>query len=602
GLKDLRQTWDHLARELAAGVPELPGVIDSELAGLSLTDLNEETLIRVSESVVNRVADAGFPQEATALFRRMGRAMYELLLLLATQQEIREMGIALEDTPSEPPRSAAPAPVPAAVDPPISGKEAWPSADGAEPALPIGPAQAPPSSAAPAPPAEPAPVPRAPSQPPPAKAAAGLAEVVSGAEPRDPVRPTRRRNGAKAPAAAQLPATEMLIQAQPAPPLPTPPASDPLRPAAPAQEVHPVSELRPAPIGQVADLPVTETLASIPPDQPAVGTPLDPLRPARAPAPAMPAPMEVDVPNEPALPAPPPEPVPGPDAAPAAVSPNPASPGAPDPVAPGPGPRPRELSDDEAPLWGFDPAARETGSVEPAPEPAPVLEPAVPVASGANGAARRPELTHRVGWTVRLSPRSSTEQERKLEARAAQLPGLLDEIVAAAQSQQEALSARGSARRALAAAKSMPPLAAGADPGERVQAHLEAKEFEEAARLAVHVALTERGEEAAGLACTVGEGAKQAKQVELAMLCFTTAVVSSPPCDRACWQLCTLSVERRDAAMAPVWLEFVARLLRARAADVDAISVYRQLLNLAPRRDDIRELLRISSLTGVLPD
>jgi hypothetical protein len=54
--------------------------------------------------------------------------------------------------------------------------------------------------------------------------------------------------------------------------------------------------------------------------------------------------------------------------------------------------------------------------------------------------------------------------------------------------------------------------------------------------------------------------------------------------------------------MAPVWLEFVARLLRARGSDADAISVYRQLLKLAPRRSDIRELLRISSLTGVLPD
>ncbi|HUY25103.1 MAG TPA: hypothetical protein VMV09_07360, partial [Candidatus Saccharimonadales bacterium] len=91
GLIDLRQTWEHLARELAGGVPELPAVIDQELTSLNLDDLNEETLIRVTEAVVARVAAAGFPDEAAVLLRRMGRALYELLLLLATQEEIREM-------------------------------------------------------------------------------------------------------------------------------------------------------------------------------------------------------------------------------------------------------------------------------------------------------------------------------------------------------------------------------------------------------------------------------------------------------------------------------------------------------------------------------
>ncbi|MGA8207745.1 MAG: hypothetical protein WB867_06950, partial [Candidatus Dormiibacterota bacterium] len=91
GLADLRQTWEHLARELASGVPELPAVIDQELAGLDRTDLNEETLIRVTEGVVARVAAAGFPDEAAVLLRRMGRATYELLLLMATQEELREM-------------------------------------------------------------------------------------------------------------------------------------------------------------------------------------------------------------------------------------------------------------------------------------------------------------------------------------------------------------------------------------------------------------------------------------------------------------------------------------------------------------------------------
>src|ERR1019366_5096025 len=59
GLADLRQTWEHLARELASGVPELPAVIDQELAGLTFPDLNEETLIRGCESGVARGVGGG---------------------------------------------------------------------------------------------------------------------------------------------------------------------------------------------------------------------------------------------------------------------------------------------------------------------------------------------------------------------------------------------------------------------------------------------------------------------------------------------------------------------------------------------------------------
>ena len=110
GLADLRQTWEHLAREFAAGVPELPGVIDQELTGLTLPDLNEQNLIKVAEAVVARVAAAGFPAEAAVLFRRMGRAMYELLLLLATQEELRELGMS---TPTRAETTVSGEPVPA---------------------------------------------------------------------------------------------------------------------------------------------------------------------------------------------------------------------------------------------------------------------------------------------------------------------------------------------------------------------------------------------------------------------------------------------------------------------------------------------------------
>lgn len=187
-------------------------------------------------------------------------------------------------------------------------------------------------------------------------------------------------------------------------------------------------------------------------------------------------------------------------------------------------------------------------------------------------------------------------------ARQALLAPLVEEIIATAKSQQGDLSKRGSARRALDKAREQLPLADAADSSAQIHALLDKGELEQAVTLAVQLAEAFPGEESAAVACSVGETARQAKQVEVAVLCFTSAVLSSPPCDRACWQLCNLSVERRDATLAPVWLEYIARFLGSQGADADAISVYRQLLNLAPRRSDVRELLRISSLTGTLPD
>ncbi|MGA8208259.1 MAG: hypothetical protein WB867_09600, partial [Candidatus Dormiibacterota bacterium] len=301
------------------------------------------------------------------------------------------------------------------------------------------------------------------------------------------------------------------------------------------------------------------------------------------------------------------------------------------PTAPAqtPSAAPRELTEEEAPLWGFDPTTREVEASEHALEehpvpptleesaaaqaressPAPpksVAPPEVQRAAPPEPAAVEPrpsiEQEPRSGWTVRLSPRRATEQERKLAARELEMPPLIDEIVLAARSQQDRLSARGNARRVMAAAKDGAARAANGDPASEIKAMLEAGQLEEAATLALRMAGRSPGDDAAAVVCAVGEGVRQAKHLELAVLCFTTAVLCAPPCDRALWQLCTLSVERRDAEAAPIWLEFVARLLRAQGADLDAISVYRQLLKLAPRRTDIRELLRVSSLTGQLPD
>ncbi|MGH7641494.1 MAG: hypothetical protein ACRENX_00490 [Candidatus Dormibacteria bacterium] len=605
GLADLRQTWEHLARELAAGVPELPGVIEQELSGLTLPDLNEETLIRVTESVVARVADAGFPDEATALFRRMGRAMYELLLLLATQQEIRDLGAnapAVETAKPAPP-PLAPLVVLAAPEPKPPEPPPAPDATPLEPTVaPLPIDSHPPKPAEPivekvielprpakATPILPTASPTVVASPEPTAELAGasgrvplVVESVFALEPRDPVRPARGGNGVRNRPSAQskpavIPASDPTPAGSPMPPSPRQP-----------ELASPDSGPLPEPAPHASSRPAAPEASQTKPSAP---------RPGAIPAPAA-RPSAPSVPTNGSRP-------PGQSAS------------KPDPVDPGtvPAPSPtgpkRELTENAASLWGFDPAARESEVLdEPSAPPAP--EPDAPVPAGVAGAPRvsiaetrletRPEPTTKSGWAVRLSPRTNTERERKLAAREAQLPVLVGEIVAAAKTQQEALSARGNARRALAAARDKLPLADGNDPSGAIEAMLEAGQLEEAASMAVQMANTVGGEEAAAVACTVGEGVKQSKHVELAILCFTTAVLCCPPCDRACWQLCNLSVERRDTEMAPVWLEFVARLLRARGADPDAISVYRQLLKLTPRRTDIRELLRISSLTGVLPD
>jgi hypothetical protein len=580
GLTDLRQAWDHLARELAPGVPELPGVIEQALVALTFAELNEEALTRVSDSVVARVADAGLPEQAAALSRRMGRAMYELLLLLATQEEIRDLGAALAAvTSAEPagPKASAKKDEKAEEKPTVSGK----------------PETSPPVSAA---------------QPPPptVSIAAGAVEAWQ-LEPRDPVRPARVQNGASPPEAKLAPTEAAKPEPASGPsqvpsPAAVPAASKGVAPLAPDAAL--VAEaLEPLPS---TTLPQPVPKAATPTPQPApsqlAALAAQPPGPAAPPAPRATPPPEDGAPRGAAVPASPP--VTRPAAAPVAEFPKTPSPPAASPPAPTLGPGTRDLTDEEAPLWGFDPAAR-----EPDPEAVPDRPAKVAAAAAASPrpggqlavGERRPELVHHSGWTVRLSPRISTEQESKLEARQAELPVLLEEIAAAAKSQQEAIPAKSNARRALDAKQSL-SLAEGTDPAGQIQALLDEGHLDNAAAMAVQFAKDRSGAVAAELICDVGDAVHQAKQLDLAVLCFATAVITSPPCDRACWKLCTLSVERQDTTMAPVWLEFVARLLRARGSDPDAISVYRQLLKLTPGRSDIRELLRISSLTGVLPD
>ncbi|MGH7640039.1 MAG: hypothetical protein ACREN7_03455 [Candidatus Dormibacteria bacterium] len=522
GLSDLRHTWEQLARELAPGVPELPGVIGQEVGALTAPLLTEENLLRLAESVVARVANAGYPDDATALFRRMGRAMYELLLLLATNQEVQERQGRLGATPDPEPQAATTAP------------------------LIMTPAPTPVAAAGEG-------VAEAPSQEP---------EAAVELHPRDPIRPEPKEVERAQPGAIAA------VEPEPAPEAP---ADAPVVRAVPASA--PPSPL-PAPGGDDVGL--------APPPPPV------PLAPPPTPEPE-PEPVEAGSPEPPA-------------AAPAAA----AAPAL--PVA-------EEPDDEDILLWGFDPAQREVATDHRMAEAVaesladiPARGPDQPGGNGSNGtngdhpAAGPADANPRGGWSVRLSPRSGTEIQRRLAARQDQMAHLVEEIIAAADQQQGEFSARGPARQALRAARDRERLELATDAESHIRSLLARGETEEAVIAAVQLSTSLGGEAAAELACQVGEAIAKPQDQELAILCYTTAIMAAPPCDRACWQLCQVAVELRDPVKAPIWLEFVARLLRARGADRDSIAVYRQLLHLTPRRTDIRELLRTSSLTGVLPD
>jgi hypothetical protein len=279
-----------------------------------------------------------------------------------------------------------------------------------------------------------------------------------------------------------------------------------------------------------------------------------------------------------------------------------------------------QVPGEAAALWGFDPAERESAPAEPdeslvpaADEPDPggptfvvdsrsaadsveSLADQAPDSSGADGRA----VTS--GWAVRLSPKMAREREHRLHKRADELSPLIEEIVAQVHEQRRAVSDRGLANTAVrsAAEQSAPSELSSAE--TKLWEMLDGEKLTDAAALVLRAAEAFPGERSAELACRAGEAAREAKDEPLATLCLTTAVLAAPPCETACWQLAGMARESRDPRLAPIWMEFLARLLRVRGADEDAVVVYRQLLNLTPRRQDVRDILRVASLTGVLPD
>ena len=574
GIEDLAQSWAHLAREMAPEVPELPAVLQQEVVSLNVGEITEDRLNQVAHAIVQRVSDAGFSEQAAALQRRMGRAMYELLLLIATEEELRTMGMLLEASappgPATPPSPAAPPPRPAAV----------PTA--AAPPLP---------AVAPAPPA-----------PAPNSDRVGGGQAASGQPP------------VTAPSTDPHPLTAGPESAAPPAPVAVPPLA---APPAPARAATP-SGASPLSAPSANPQPRTTGPASAAPPLPVAVPPLTPP----------PAPARAAIPSgaSPTSSAPVAAGRPGPAAAPtqgavpvAEASPQLAAPmftrvEAPSVTAPPAAPAAAEVADAEAGLWGFDPAERESppgvaaGSAPPAVDPvAVVAEAALAVesrpagsASGSSTADTSPASPH--GWTVRLSPRAARERESRLRKRLDELPVLTDAIIAQVHQQRRAVSDRGTAREAVHAASEQSAPSELAVAATRMAELIDGHRLTEAAALALRASEAFPGEVAADLACRVGEAARHSKDDDLATLCFTTSVLAAPPGDPACWQLAGMALERKDPRLAPIWMEFLAKLLRARGADEDAVVVYRQLLSLTPRREDVRDILRLASLTGVLPD
>lgn len=624
GLADMAQSWARLAAELVPQVPELPGLIQQAVASLDGQDITEERLEAAARDIASHVEEAGYSAEAAQLLRRMGRAMYELLLVLATQEELRAMGMLLAVAPNplaEPPRPTPPAPPPPRPVTPTSGPGAVSAPPLASPAVPTSrptdgaPAPTSGTSASPAVPPSPflAPVPLPPTstaqlpQRPPASPP-GSAPADAGAGPSAGTPPASAGASTQPVRAAQTPQAVRAV-APASPPVPAAPRS----PGEPPPTTGRVSP--PVPNGVTPaspPLPVSGALGSAPPSgvgpAPSHTAPRAPAagpKPAAHPAAAQPPPVAAPAVVAPASPGPAPTP-----ARPVSSSPpipTPASGAAEGSPAPSGGaaataPIRRVQEVPEADLWGFDPSEREPEPAVEVPPPGPALEVAsTPVEPQAAPAAPRPIPGPGV-WTVRLSPRRALARDRKVEARRQELKPLIEEIVRQVHEQRRAVSDRGPARQAVrAAAEAVPPADLAVAAGQ-LDDLLQAGQHERATALVLRVTEAFPGEASAELACRAGEACRAVKQDDLAVLDLTTAVLAAPPFEQACWQLAGMALENKDPQLAPIWLEFVARLLRVRGADEDAVVVYRQLVNLCPRRQDVRGILSSASLTGSLPD
>ncbi|HUY98527.1 MAG TPA: hypothetical protein VMW47_13085 [Verrucomicrobiae bacterium] len=204
-------------------------------------------------------------------------------------------------------------------------------------------------------------------------------------------------------------------------------------------------------------------------------------------------------------------------------------------------------------------------------------------------------------WGVRVSPRAQQVRERRIAGRQAEVPVILAQLRAAASEDLAAALGRGKGQRAARSVRSAPH----PDPAELrrvLDTHVDGRRPWEAVALAARLAAEIPSVGVSDAACALGERCRDGREPAAARVAFLSAIIAAPPCERACWQLAALAFARKDPKDSARWLEFVARLLRSRVADQDALAVYRQIAALNPSRRDVHELVRTASLNGVLPD
>lgn len=206
-------------------------------------------------------------------------------------------------------------------------------------------------------------------------------------------------------------------------------------------------------------------------------------------------------------------------------------------------------------------------------------------------------------WSIRQPPQILEVQNQRRRRRAHKVEPLLSEIVTAAKSQFDVAAERSKSAFSVVSRAKEPILEFGVANLERRAREMLANEhWDDAAVIAVHLNIRRAGPDSATLACEIGDGLRLAQYDNLAVLCYTSAVVSSPPCEPACWRLCEMAISESDPILGPKWTEFIARILHAQGMDNDAITVYRQLLRLSPQRIDVAQMLSSASISNVLPD
>jgi hypothetical protein len=234
----------------------------------------------------------------------------------------------------------------------------------------------------------------------------------------------------------------------------------------------------------------------------------------------------------------------------------------------------------------FAPSPPPTPPTPPNPREAPAIEDDVPTT-----------------WSIRQPPQVLEVQNQRRRRRAHKVEPLLNEIVAAAKSQFDVAAERSKSAYSVVTRAKEPILEFGvANLERRARDMLAAEHWDDAAVIAVHLNLRRASPDSTTLACEIGDGLRLAQYDNLAVLCYTSAVVASPPCEPACWRLCEMAIAESDPILGPRWTEFIARILHAQGMDNDAITVYRQLLRLSPQRIDVAQILSAASISNVLPD